>query len=330
MRFILIQGGTLAWYRTLEWTKRGICKRISQLQSYLDEQCTTVEAIQKAYQASNEAAQAAKSKGQQPCLIGSVDPPRQRSDGYEVMTSPQGFPPIVNAEEVQLEPSYICTASHCELCARSPHYVTVLMKEWPIALQIQAYGYHLECCCSCPDSSSMLLSWPDISLGNWIQRHCRYAYCWVSKTMPEPLSQPAWMWQNRMACSSTCLPALADQGSAIRLCLTSIPAPLLACWVMAGMHPSEFIKAYPMHAKAWVALCIWVCWSHLANAGKCRSLNLIRHSTSPSPYQMRQGCPTGCPSCLWLTEGWLSCLRSFADGNMRFSSTKSSGGFLGL
>ncbi|KAK9836521.1 hypothetical protein WJX74_002145 [Apatococcus lobatus] len=85
--------------RSLEWTKEGICKKIPDFQSYLKQQCTTLEAIEKAYQASNEAAQAARSKGQQPCLIGSIHPPRLLKQGYKVITSPQGFPPMVLSEE---------------------------------------------------------------------------------------------------------------------------------------------------------------------------------------------------------------------------------------
>lgn len=94
----------MAWYRSVEWIKNGICKRIPEFQSYLDEQRTTLAAIEKAYQASNDAAQAAKCNGQQPCLISSVSPPRQLKNGYKVVTSPQGFPPIVQTDQVQQTP----------------------------------------------------------------------------------------------------------------------------------------------------------------------------------------------------------------------------------
>ncbi|KAK9828229.1 hypothetical protein WJX74_004567 [Apatococcus lobatus] len=53
--------------RSLEWTKEGICKKIPD--------------------------------GQQPCLIGSIHPPRLLKQGYKVITSPQGFPPMVLSEE---------------------------------------------------------------------------------------------------------------------------------------------------------------------------------------------------------------------------------------
>ena len=112
MRFLRFDSGAIAWYRSLEWTKEGICKKIPDFQSYLKQQCTTLEAIEKAYQASNEAAQAARSKEQQPCLIGSIHPPRLLKQGYKVITSPQGFPPMVPSEEVQQALLWSCTASH--------------------------------------------------------------------------------------------------------------------------------------------------------------------------------------------------------------------------
>ena len=91
----------LCWYRTLEWRTEGICKRIPDFHSYLESQHKSFAGIAKAYEASKEAAEAARLHGQQPCLISSVHGPCELNGCYKVTIAPHGFLPTVKNEEVQ-------------------------------------------------------------------------------------------------------------------------------------------------------------------------------------------------------------------------------------
>lgn len=89
-------------FRTVEWTEQGIRKEIPDIQGHLVKQCATFPAIKKAYEASNEAAEAATAQEQQPCLITCISGFPCMSDGlYTVITSPLGLDPILYSLEVR-------------------------------------------------------------------------------------------------------------------------------------------------------------------------------------------------------------------------------------
>ncbi|KAK9836608.1 hypothetical protein WJX74_004239 [Apatococcus lobatus] len=95
-------------HRTVKWVKTGMCKRIKDFTSFLEETWTTLSAITKAYAASRQAAEVAESMGQQPYLITRVAGPAAYQNGYKVITTPVGSHPLL---EIQRYSKRLCHGS---------------------------------------------------------------------------------------------------------------------------------------------------------------------------------------------------------------------------
>ena len=76
-----------------------VFKSIADFSSYAKEQRTDLQAIQSAYEAANQAAQA----DQLPCLVLCQSPPAvSRHDRYTVTTRPCGYGACVSSEKVRM------------------------------------------------------------------------------------------------------------------------------------------------------------------------------------------------------------------------------------
>lgn len=133
--------------RTVERTEQGVRKEIPDVQGHLDKQCTTFNAIKKAYAASQEATEAAIAQDQQPCLITCTRGfPRMSAGLYTVITSPLGFDPILYGLEVQHLPSGV---SRCPPDVHINLHLSIIrwLEQVPCMMGICNEPY-IWCCCS--------------------------------------------------------------------------------------------------------------------------------------------------------------------------------------